>query len=186
MAMPTARPARDRRAQPRMPPRDIARTTPADGDIVVREETRDGALVYVLHTAPGADRHLLRSRREAVVHALASAKRESVRAWRTDEGFDFALLEDFRVATASEDVLSHLRAEFLDMPGLRLKPEQVQRLCNVERAQCHAVLDVLVNEKFLCVTSDGHYARLTNGANLSRPTRANADSLAEPRARRLA
>jgi hypothetical protein len=82
MGMPTGRSTRDRRAQPSIPPRQIARTTPEDGDIVVREEARDGALLYVLHTAPGADQHLLRSRREAVAHALASAKRESVRACR--------------------------------------------------------------------------------------------------------
>jgi len=32
-----------------------------------------------------------------------------------------------------QDVLTRLRAEFLEMPGLRLTPEQVQRLCGVER-----------------------------------------------------
>jgi hypothetical protein len=31
------------------------RTTPQNGDIVIREELRDGTLVYVLHIAPGAD-----------------------------------------------------------------------------------------------------------------------------------
>jgi hypothetical protein len=35
-----------------------------------------------------------------------------------------------------EDVLNRLRAEFLEMPGLRLKSEQVQRLCGVERMIC--------------------------------------------------
>jgi hypothetical protein len=33
-----------------------------------------------------------------------------------------------------EDVRDRLRAEFLEMPGLRLKSEQVQRLCGVERS----------------------------------------------------
>ena len=62
-----------------------------------------------------------------------------------------------------EDVLNRLRAEFLEMPGLRLKPNQVQRLCGVDRTMCQMVLDVLVEEEFLCVKSDGHYARLTDG-----------------------
>jgi len=58
---------------------------------------------------------------------------------------------------------TRLRAEFLEMPGLRLKPNQVQRLCGVERTICQMVLDALVHEQFLCVRSDGHYARLTTG-----------------------
>ena len=75
----------------------VARTTPEHGDIVVRAEKREGAIVYVLHTAPGADQYLLRTREEAVAQALTFAKREHVRAWLTDEGYDFVLLEDFRV-----------------------------------------------------------------------------------------
>jgi hypothetical protein len=75
----------------------MARTTPEDGDIVVREEVREGTFVYVLHTAPGADQYVLRSRDEAVVRALTFAKRQRVRAWLTGEGYDFTLLEDCRV-----------------------------------------------------------------------------------------
>jgi hypothetical protein len=48
-------------------------------------------------------------------------------------------------------LLKRLRAEFLEMPGLRLEPEQVQRLCGIERVLCQMVLDALVDEKFLCV-----------------------------------
>jgi hypothetical protein len=62
-----------------------------------------------------------------------------------------------------EDVLSGLRAEFLEMPGLRLNPEQVQRLCHVESTICQMMLDVLVDEKFLCVKLDGRYAHITTG-----------------------
>ena len=72
------------------------RSTPEDGDIVIREEKRDRSVVYVLHTAPGADQYLLRSREEAVAQALICAKRQQVRVWLTDEGYDFRLLEDFR------------------------------------------------------------------------------------------
>jgi endonuclease III len=77
-----------------------------------------------------------------------------------------------------EDVLTRLRAEFLEMPDLRLKSEQVQRLCGVERTMCQMVLDVLVEEEFLCVKLDGHYARLTDGHH---PHPAKADLKTEPR-----
>jgi hypothetical protein len=62
-----------------------------------------------------------------------------------------------------EDVLNHLRAEYMEMPGLRLKARQVQRLCGIEPTMCQQVLDCLVNERFLCAKSDGYYARLTDG-----------------------
>ena len=70
----------------------MARSTPEDGDIVVREEQRDSKVVYILHilhTAPGADQYVLRSREDAIKQAVTFAKRQSVRAWLTDEGYDF-------------------------------------------------------------------------------------------------
>jgi hypothetical protein len=64
----------------------------------------------------------------------------------------------------------------MEMPGLRLKTEQVQRLCGIEPLVCQTVLDVLVDTKFLSLTLGGHYARLTDGAiGLSHP--ASADRL---------
>jgi hypothetical protein len=48
-------------------------------------------------------------------------------------------------------LLKRLRAEFLEMPGMRLTPEQLQRLCGIEPTMCQLVLDSLVDEKFLCV-----------------------------------
>jgi len=58
-------------------------------------------------------------------------------------------------------MLKRIQGEFLEMPGLRLTIEQAQRLCGVERALCKAVLDALVDAKFLCVKPNGMYARLT-------------------------
>jgi hypothetical protein len=61
-------------------------------------------------------------------------------------------------------VLNRLRAEYLEMPGLRLKAEQVQRLCGIDRTMCQTrSLDSLLESKFLCVKSDRRYARLTDG-----------------------
>lgn len=72
-----------------------------------------------------------------------------------------------------QQILERLRAEFLEMPGLRLTVEQIHRLCGVEQPMCSAVLDALVRERFLCVKPDGTYARLTDG--LPRPRPAKAD-----------
>jgi hypothetical protein len=69
--------------------------------------------------------------------------------------------------TTVQDVTKRVRAEYLEMPGLRLKAEQVQRLCGIEPTMCLMVLDTLVNAKFLYVKADGHYARLTDGIFLS-------------------
>lgn len=73
-----------------------ARTTPQDGDIVVREEQRGESQVYVLHTAPRADQYEFHRREEGIAQAVALARRDDVRAWLTDEGYDFVLLESFR------------------------------------------------------------------------------------------
>ena len=75
----------------------VARSTPGNGDLVVREETRDGTLVYVLCTAPDADQYLVRTRDQAIAQARVFAKRQHVRAWLTDERDAVVLLEDFRV-----------------------------------------------------------------------------------------
>ena len=67
--------------------------------------------------------------------------------------------EPMRDRSPTKRILERVRAEFLEMPGLRLKLEQVQRLCGVERAVCKHVLDSLVDGEFLCVKPDGVYAR---------------------------
>jgi hypothetical protein len=50
-------------------------------------------------------------------------------------------------APPPERLLKRIRAEFLEMPGLCLTSEQVQRLCGVERTICQLVLDSLVDAK---------------------------------------
>jgi hypothetical protein len=65
--------------------------------------------------------------------------------------------------------LTRLRAEYLEMPGLQLTREQVQRLCGLERRMCTRVLDALVDTRFLYLKANGTYARLTDGAAAPRP-----------------
>ena len=62
-----------------------------------------------------------------------------------------------------QDVLNGLRAEYTEMPGLRLKAEQVQRLCGIDQTVCQLALDSLVDEQFLCAKTDGHYALSIDG-----------------------
>ncbi len=80
-----------------------------------------------------------------------------------------------RQALPPHDVLlTRIRAEYQEMPGLRLTLAQAQRLCGVQQTLCQMVLDSLVGEKFLSLKSDGHYARLT-GEGIERPQPAKAD-----------
>ena len=73
----------------------------------------------------------------------------------------------------TQNLISRIRAEFLEMPGMRLTIQQVERLFGIERILCQTVLDSLVDEKFLCVTPAGLYGRLTEG-DVSRPRQAKA------------
>jgi hypothetical protein len=85
------------------------------------------------------------------------------------------------VIMSHEYLLSRLRAEYLEMPGLRLNREQVQRLCGVEPSTCQRVLDMLVEAKFLCVNVDGTYARVSDGTDAPRPQPVRATLGAERR-----
>jgi hypothetical protein len=73
-------------------------TTPESGDVVVRKEKREGRVVYVLHTPPGADQYLLRTREEAIAEGVTFAKHHGVRVWLSDERNDCTMLDDFRAA----------------------------------------------------------------------------------------
>jgi hypothetical protein len=67
------------------------------------------------------------------------------------------------------EALARIRAEYLEMPGMRLTEPQVARLCGYAPALCHAALDALVQEAFLCVKPDGTYARTADGVATLRP-----------------
>ena len=70
-----------------------------------------------------------------------------------------------------DDFRERVRAEYLEMPGLHLTVDQVQRLCGIERPVCTKVLDGLVEERFLCVKPNGAYARAWDGFH-PRPAKA--------------
>ena len=56
--------------------------------------------------------------------------------------------------TTIQEVTERLRAEYVEMPGLQLKAQEVQSFFGIERAMCQMVLDTLGNAKFLCVYAD--------------------------------
>jgi hypothetical protein len=60
-------------------------------------------------------------------------------------------------------VLERVRAEYLEMPGMKLTADQVQRFCGVESAACKPILDALVQTGFLSLRHDGTYVRQTDG-----------------------
>ena len=69
---------------------------PEDGDVVIRRLNWEGRIAYLLHTVPGTDQCLLRTREAAVAHAVSFARHQGVRAWMTNDGPGFVLLADAR------------------------------------------------------------------------------------------
>ena len=63
-----------------------------------------------------------------------------------------------RTADATiSDRLQLIRAEYLEMPGLHLTKPQVQRLWSLDPLTCDALLDTLVEARFLrCTRADGY------------------------------
>jgi hypothetical protein len=55
-----------------------------------------------------------------------------------------------------------IRAEFLEMPGMHVTPDQVARLSGVDSAICKAVLDDLVRAEFLSISANGSYSKLSD------------------------
>lgn len=61
------------------------------------------------------------------------------------------------VPKSDSELLRVMRAEFLEMPGLRLTIAQAQRLWNLDRLTCERMLQTLVETGFLRGGSDAAY-----------------------------
>jgi hypothetical protein len=61
------------------------------------------------------------------------------------------------------DWLQLIRAEYLEIPGLRLTKLQVQRLWGLDDVAAEAVLSALIDVKFLRRTHQGAYVRADVG-----------------------
>ncbi|HJZ78514.1 MAG TPA: hypothetical protein VKE51_42595 [Vicinamibacterales bacterium] len=58
-----------------------------------------------------------------------------------------------------EVIARRIRAEFREMPGLRLTPAQARRLWGLDVDICHKVIDALVASEFLRWTPAGAVTR---------------------------
>jgi hypothetical protein len=71
-----------------------------------------------------------------------------------------------------QQTLARLRAEFIEMPDLRLTVKQAQKLCGVvDPSMCQALLDALVDARFLRLRPDGTYARVADSEAAGLPRR---------------
>lgn len=59
----------------------------------------------------------------------------------------------------SHDARLRIQIEFIEMPGLKLSRDQVQRLCGVPHELCDEALDTLVRSGFLRRKTDGMFLR---------------------------
>jgi hypothetical protein len=57
------------------------------------------------------------------------------------------------------ELTRRIRAEYLEMPGLRLTERQARRIWNLDASRCDAVLRALMDAQFLRRTPDGAYVR---------------------------
>ena len=58
------------------------------------------------------------------------------------------------------DAARRVKAEYLEMPGLKLTRHQAARLCGLDRRVCDAVLATLVRDRFLTCTGSEAFVRL--------------------------
>ena len=58
-----------------------------------------------------------------------------------------------------QDVVRQIRGEFLEMPGMRLTEQEARRMWRLDETACEAVLEALVDARFLVKTRDGAFIR---------------------------
>ena len=78
------------------------------------------------------------------------------------------------MSAVAGNLLNRARQEYLEMPGMRLTPQQLQRLCGIGPSLCDAVLESMVAARFLMVRPDGTYVRASDGLPQPRMIKAAA------------
>jgi hypothetical protein len=73
---------------------------------------------------------------------------------------DCILLSKIGEGDAMSELVGRIRAEFLEMPGLRLTVAQASRLWGLDEGACRHVIDLLVDSSFLRWTPGGLLARV--------------------------
>ena len=67
--------------------------------------------------------------------------------------------EAISAQTTALDWLHLIRSEYLEIPGLHLTRRQVQRLWSLDEDTCEALLNSLIDARFLRLTRTGAYVR---------------------------
>jgi hypothetical protein len=78
--------------------------------------------------------------------------------------------ESLPIVTSAQ-LLRRIKAEYIEMPGLRLTAAQAGRLWGLDGPACRDLLERLITERFLQRRPDGTYARLTEGLPAQTPLR---------------
>ncbi|MGE3276089.1 MAG: hypothetical protein AB7O67_13320 [Vicinamibacterales bacterium] len=65
------------------------------------------------------------------------------------------------LAVVDPHVVNRVRAEFIEMPGLRLTPTQAQRLWGLDRHTCEAVVAQLTATRELVRGADGRISAVS-------------------------
>jgi hypothetical protein len=74
-------------------------------------------------------------------------------------GYECRLAAMAEIDLRIQDVVRRIQGEYLEMPGLRLTPDQARRLWRLDASSCDAVLGALVKSRFLARTRDGAFIR---------------------------
>jgi len=64
-------------------------------------------------------------------------------------------------------LLRRVRAEYLEMPGLKLTSTQASRLWALDSETCQRLLDALVDARFLKSSRDGSYSLMSDASERS-------------------
>jgi len=59
------------------------------------------------------------------------------------------------------DARLRIQIEFIEMPGLKLSRDQIERLCGIPRDLCSEVLTTLVRSGFLREKADGSFTAVS-------------------------
>jgi hypothetical protein len=62
-------------------------------------------------------------------------------------------------ALIPHEALTRIQLEYVEMPGLKLSPEQIGRLCGLPLDICEGALAMLTRTGFLQQSSDGCFRR---------------------------
>ena len=78
--------------------------------------------------------------------------------------------ESLTIVTRAQ-LLRRIKAEYMEMPGLRLTVAQAGRLWGLDPSSCLDVLERLISERFLQRRADGTYSRVAEGVPAHSPLR---------------